>query len=134
MAGMSILYIDDSPTHLESVKQTLTAKGYELRTASNVTEALVHLKDGVVEIVIIDYLMPGMTGAEVLQELKKQNLPNKEIRYLLYTTDIKIHLEYHKLGFDGALILKGNHSALLEQLDPIIRYQKLRKIRRGVTG
>ncbi len=74
-----ILLIDDDVNMLEVMDATLTFYGYEV-TSSNYTDnifALVHQSQP--DLVIIDYLMPGINGGEMCAALKRNeatcNLP-----------------------------------------------------------
>src|SRR5688572_17422451 len=108
MAQISILYIDDSPAQLASVREALAPRGFLIKTAQNLTEAIAQLDAGPVDVVLIDYIMPGQSGAEVLRALKQRG-GAPSTRYFLYTTDTKATLDYHAMGFDGALIMKGHN-------------------------
>ena len=125
-----ILYIDDSPAQLEAVRAALPSEAYQVRTALTVHEALEQLQDGAVDLVLIDYIMPNNSGAEVLKILKQQKPSNPNTRFFLYTTDKAAHLDYQKLGFDGAFTLKGHSDSLLPQLTPLARFIKLRRMSR----
>ncbi len=123
-----ILYVDDSQTQLESVRRALLTKNLEVRTASNVGEAVAHMTDGKVDVAIIDYHMPGATGAEVLAEIRTQANPPSNVRFYIYTSDQKMQAGYRQHGFHGAFLRKGDAQALLTQLEPVLRLLELNKL------
>ncbi len=125
-----ILYVDDSQTQLENVRQVLGQHGHEVRTALTVDEAIERMRDGKVELGLIDYHLPGATGAEVLQVLRARANPASGVRFYIYTTDNRAQAEYRKLSFHGAILRKGDTAALVAQLEPVVRLLELTKLAR----
>lgn len=66
-----ILWVDDEMDLLKPYIIYLTEKGYELQTAMNGQDAMDLLAIEQVDIVFLDENMPGMTGLETLQEIKR---------------------------------------------------------------
>jgi putative two-component system response regulator len=66
----SILLVDDEEMIRRLLDTRLSAQGYHCRQAANAAQALEKLKDGSVELVILDIKMPGKSGAELLPEIK----------------------------------------------------------------
>ena len=67
---MRILIADDDPQILRALRITLTARGYEVETASDGTEALRLAVDWRPELLVIDLGMPGLTGIEVIEAVR----------------------------------------------------------------
>ncbi len=70
-----ILWVDDEIEHLKSQIMFLEQKGYNVETCNNGSEALEMIRDKVYDIIFLDEMMPGMSGLEVLGEIKRL-LPN----------------------------------------------------------
>ena len=68
---IKILVVDDEPEACDALKEFLSMKGYEVSTAQDGQAALRKLKKYRPQIVLLDVIMPGMNGIEVLQEIKK---------------------------------------------------------------
>ncbi len=67
-----LLIVDDEEMVLTSLRAFLTLETeYEVRTFSSATEALEAVNEQTIDLVISDYLMPGMTGIDFLLEVKK---------------------------------------------------------------
>ncbi len=66
-----ILVVDDAAEIRELVKFTLQSSGYRVITANDGLEALEAVKRHTVSLVVLDVMMPGMTGFEVCQHLKQ---------------------------------------------------------------
>jgi CheY-like chemotaxis protein len=68
-----ILCVDDEENPLVLRKLVLQRAGYEVLTAKSGKEALRLTASQSVDLVVSDHLMPGMTGAELAQQLKAIN-------------------------------------------------------------
>jgi DNA-binding NtrC family response regulator len=76
-----LLFVDDEPGILKALGRVFRQENYEVITANNGTEALAVLAQGPVHLIISDFMMPGMNGAQLLREVK-QNSPDT-IRIML---------------------------------------------------
>ena len=68
-----ILLVDDDPTVLDLVRETLEGCGYDIDTAINSQEALTKVRDGAFAMIIVDLLLPDMNGFILSQEIKRVN-------------------------------------------------------------
>ncbi len=66
-----VLVVDDTPINLELVATAVRSFGYHVIEAHNGIEALELLGQQNVDLVLLDYLMPDMSGLEVLKEIRK---------------------------------------------------------------
>jgi CheY-like chemotaxis protein len=66
-----ILWVDDEIDSLKSQIMFLKSKGYEVTPLSNGHDALELLKEKVVDVVLLDESMPGLTGLETLVRIKE---------------------------------------------------------------
>jgi len=71
MTGPSpnVLVVDDEFASLEVLALMLTGEGYQVYTASDGEEALQRLEETAIDVVITDYKMPKMDGAELCQHM-----------------------------------------------------------------
>jgi len=65
-----ILLVDDEPNVLSALKRIFRQENYSISTAGNGQEALDLLSKESFHLMISDYMMPGMTGAELLKLAK----------------------------------------------------------------
>ncbi len=70
MAEKRVLVADDEPSLLHLVSLRLRRAGYEVLTASNGREALEKAQREHPDLVVTDYLMPGLSGLELCQKLR----------------------------------------------------------------
>jgi DNA-binding NtrC family response regulator len=67
-----ILIVDDEPFNLDLLEQELTDQGYATERAGNGHEALKKVESFLPDLILLDYMMPGMNGLEVLKEIGKR--------------------------------------------------------------
>jgi two-component system, cell cycle response regulator len=72
-SGFTILLVDDNLDYLETTRRLLEREGHNVLIAANGPDTLVILKDQKVDLVLLDYYMPGMTGEQVLIKLREFN-------------------------------------------------------------
>ena len=68
-----ILWVDDEIESLQSQKIFLENKGYQVHTLTNGFDAIDYIKENIVDVVLIDETMPGITGLETLAKIKEVN-------------------------------------------------------------
>ena len=66
-----ILIADDEPSNRKILAQELVHRGFAVNTASGGKETLAMIESAAPDLLILDYMMPDLSGLEVLQELKK---------------------------------------------------------------
>ncbi len=77
MSIPKILWVDDEIDSLTSQILFLENKGYSVDTKTNGFDAVEYVKTNIVDVVLMDETMPGITGLQVLQQIKEinSNLP-----------------------------------------------------------
>jgi diguanylate cyclase (GGDEF)-like protein len=72
-SGCTVLVVDDSPDILESTRLLLEAEGHRVLTATQGRGALEVLATEPVQLILLDYFMPGMTGEEVVRRVRERD-------------------------------------------------------------
>lgn len=70
----TVLVVDDSPTIRRVVTRQLTARGYEVLAAADGTGAVQVLLQRPVDVVLLDFVMPGMNGLQLCKAIRA--MPN----------------------------------------------------------
>jgi len=83
-AMKTILLADDEPQLRKLVRTTLDDPAYRILEASNGIEALELARQALPELIVLDWMMPGMSGVEVLRALR-QNLATAHIPVIMLT-------------------------------------------------
>ncbi len=65
-----VLVVDDDPGALYTIETLLTPESYEIAFATNGSEALIQLEEYQPDLILLDVMMPDITGLEVCQQLK----------------------------------------------------------------
>ena len=68
-----ILVIDDEVDIRESLEVLLSSEGYRVELAGNATEGLKRLESSTFDLVLLDLMMPDLSGMEVLTEVRKRD-------------------------------------------------------------
>jgi two-component system NtrC family response regulator len=67
----TILIVDDEKNYLVVLEALLSPEGYEIMTSDKAQEALRLIQESDIDLLLTDMKMPGMTGMELLEEVKK---------------------------------------------------------------
>ena len=111
MTGRRILVVDDDADVVDYVSTFLRDHGYEVRSASATSAALAELEEGPVDLMILDVLMPGRSGLDLLMTIRRdprfENLPVVVLtghdRVLQEGVDSYLGLQSGIRGADGVL-------------------------------
>jgi hypothetical protein len=88
IGGLQILAVDDNAVNLLVLDQLLTSFGHEVAKASSGAEALEQMAARPFDLVLLDIQMPGMSGVEVLQQLRAEDGPNRDAPVVALTADV----------------------------------------------
>ncbi|SHM53794.1 Response regulator receiver domain-containing protein [Chryseobacterium carnipullorum] len=65
-----ILIVDDDPRNIFALKLTLKSRGYQIESCTMAQEAIQILKEQVIDIVLMDMMMPEMDGYEAIRMMR----------------------------------------------------------------
>ena len=68
--GQKVLVVDDEPHILRSLATYLEMENFDVTTASSGFEALEKVGESIPDLVVLDVMMPGMDGFEVLDKIR----------------------------------------------------------------
>ena len=94
-----ILVVDDDILVLEALEELLTASGYVVRVAARGQEALEMLDRERFDLLILDVVMPKMTGLDLCREVRKRDDEMSKVKIIMLTAkteekDVKIQEKY----------------------------------------
>lgn len=73
ISNSKILVVDDSSTNIVLLEAILNGQGYQIETAQSVKEAFQIIKKEAVNLILLDLLMPKVSGYDFLKEIKSNN-------------------------------------------------------------
>lgn len=85
MSKYSILMADDELALRFLLTETLADEGYDITEAEDGKEALDFIKSNKYDLIILDYMMPELTGVEVCEWLRNNSNPNQQSPVILLT-------------------------------------------------
>jgi CheY-like chemotaxis protein len=83
---LTFLLVDDHPLNIDLLERMITKLGYRAITVSNGPEALEKIGKEKIDLVLLDIVMPGMDGLQVLSEIRK-NLSAGELPVIMVTAE-----------------------------------------------
>jgi signal transduction histidine kinase len=134
-----VLIVDDIPSSLRLLSQMLQDCGYEVINALSGEIALSQVKLGIPDVVLLDIMMPEMSGYEVCQQLKSNpNTADIPIIFLTAATDLPEKIQAFKVGGDDYItkpffiqevLLRIEHQITLKRQQKQLNYlnQQLRQ-------
>ncbi len=117
-----ILIVDDEPDFLELLEMNLGSHGYLIRTVTNAAEAVSAIRRDRPDMVLLDIILPDMSGVELAAKLK--NTPETaDIPVILVTakdkeTDIVVGLS---VGADDYVTKPFSTSVLVARIEAVLR-------------
>ena len=121
-----ILVVDDTPKNVKLLADILTARGYNVVTAASGAEALSRVEVERPDLVLLDVVMPEMSGYEVCRKLRSN--PATQLLPVVMVTALDPGEERVKgieAGADDFLTKPINQAELLARVKSLIRIKEL---------
>lgn len=118
-----ILLVDDDPKTLELLEDTLRSAGYETQSVQSGARALEVLSSKIVSAVLLDLLMPGMDGFQVISHIRQQ-ATLRELPIFVMTAKTLTEEDLAILGRETqAFFLKGGswQHQLVDEINRVIQ-------------
>ena len=114
--SVALLIVDDSGFSRKAMLKSLpVAWDVDITQAANGEEALVALREGLGEVVLLDLTMPVLDGFGVLEGIRNENM---ECKVVVVSADIQPKAEYRVMSLGALAFLKKpfNKDSLAEVL------------------
>jgi signal transduction histidine kinase/CheY-like chemotaxis protein len=126
MASEKIIILDDEPDVLDLCKRILEVKGYQITTARDGNEVIALARQEHFDLLLTDIKMPGMTGLEVAQAIKKF------FPYIICVTmtgfsTMDTAIEALRLGIDEFILKPFSPDELVSTIAKALEKEQLRK-------
>ena len=116
----TVLIVDDNIKNLDLFKDFVESWGYETVTAQQGKDAISLAERHLPDIILLDVMLPGMSGYEVCRELK-ENTKTQHIPVVMITVlnDIADRIHGYKIGADQFLVKPVDYNELHAILDSL---------------
>ncbi|MDH3623327.1 MAG: response regulator [Myxococcales bacterium] len=121
---VKVLVVDDDPAILEFMETFLTKDGFEVTTIAEPKDAPDEVKDGGYHLVVLDLMMPGLGGVEVLEQIRKVD---SDVAVVIFTGYPSLDTAVQSMKLDAVDYLKKpfNPDEFREVLDRVMRKKGL---------
>ncbi|HRC58015.1 MAG TPA: response regulator [Kofleriaceae bacterium] len=124
MSKLSVLVVDDERDILEYINDLLTAEGYEVTTLDDPKQALERIRVEIFHIVMLDLMMPAMSGLELLAQIREVD---DDIAVIILTGHPRFETAQTAIQYDVSAYIQKPSSAQ-EFRDTIARIIKRKGI------
>lgn len=120
--GERVLVVDDEPDIVALVAYHLVKAGYRVSTSSNGAEAVAQAKQDRPSIIVLDLMLPGMSGFEVLEQLRADD-STRDVAVLMLTArkDEPDRIKGLSLGADDYITKPFSPQELVLRVGAILR-------------
>ena len=120
MDGYSVLLVDDEEEFVSALSERLMLRGIEVEIALDGEEALARMKEKPPDVVILDVMMPGLSGLEVLKRVRGSH-PQTQVILLTGQGSTKEGIEGMRLGAFDYLIKPVDIEEMLERMKEAVK-------------
>lgn len=115
-----VLFLEDEPTIRDVLKEYMILSGYEVTTAQRGDEAIVLLKQASFDAAVLDIMVPGASGFEVLRHIRT-HFPDMAVIMLTALDDENTQIQAFNLYADDYIIKPVSPIILLKRMETILR-------------
>jgi two-component system response regulator ResD len=117
----SVLVVDDEPTIREIVARYLERAGYEARVAIDGRTALSALRERAADLVVLDLMLPGIDGLEVMRRIRDGDRDRTAIILLTARGEETDRVVGLRLGADDYVVKPFSPAELVARVDAVLR-------------
>jgi DNA-binding response OmpR family regulator len=116
MKKLAVLLVDDKEEFVLALSERLKLHGMEVDVAIKGEDALALLQEKRPDVVVLDVMMPGMGGLEILKRIKKAH-PDVQVILLTGHGSTKDGIEGMRLGAFDYLMKPANTEELIAKME-----------------
>lgn len=130
-----ILIVDDEPSICEMLCASLSSENYAVKTACNSKQALDIIAEKLPDVLLVDWMMPGMSGVELIRCLRAEPATQR-LPIIMLTAKDQEHnkLEGLKCGADDYIVKPFSNKELSARIKALLRRSEPHKSQCLVTS
>ena len=117
----TVLVVDDEPTIAEVVSRYLERAGYRTRVAADGAQALAEVANQRPDLVVLDLMLPGIDGLEVMRRLRDQGRDRIATILLTAKGEESDRVVGLRLGADDYVVKPFSPAELVARVDAVLR-------------
>ena len=122
ISSIKVLVVDDDPDIVEILKYNLKNSGYSVKSAGNGVEAIKKAKKFIPDIILMDVMMPEMSGIEACEEIKNvDQLSQAVIIFLSARSEDYTQISAYDAGADDYISKPVKPKILLKKISNIAK-------------
>ena len=118
-----ILVVEDDRTLRQALVFNLEREGYEVRSAVDGEQALAAARDGGLELMLLDLMLPGMSGLEVLRTMRAEGIDTPVVILSAKGGEVD-RVVGLKVGADDYVPKPFSRPELLARIESVLRRQR----------
>lgn len=118
-----LLIVEDDPTLRQALTFNLTREGYEVTSAADGEAALEAARSDRLDLVLLDVMLPGMSGVEVLRVMRREGVTTPVIILSARGDEID-RVVGLKIGADDYVAKPFSRPELLARIEAVLRRQR----------
>ena len=117
-----ILVVDDQPSNLHLVSSVLRKAGYTVDICASAEASLEMLDQTRYGVVLLDIMLGGMSGLDVLDRIREGDGPNRSSAIIIYTSDATAHNRHQAASLGASMFLERpiRPAMILEAVDLLV--------------
>ena len=121
MEGQKILIVEDDADISGLLVKIMEGAGYQVRQAFSGTEALFCMERELPDCVLLDLMLPGMTGEEVLEQIRQEQKKEMPVLILSAKVSVQDKVKLLRLGADDYITKPFDTELLLYKIKAILQ-------------
>ena len=111
-----ILVVDDEPDTVGLIELTLTPAGFHVEHAYSGADAMARIRSDTYDLILLDVMMPEISGFDVLRELKEDGTTLPPVIFLTARGRTEDQKTGNSLGAAGYLVKPATRGQLLDAI------------------